>query len=466
MAAGLELSKRAMEAPSLDALYLLLTNDVRSVLEFDRCFLFTHMGGASALAAAGNQPTLEKKSAFYDRLNALAAQVKDLNKPLLLSNQTDVDKITPEMLRPDIKAAVLDFMDFSKATAVFVAPLKSDNEVIGHLFFEFLSGSMPDQLSVVNMLNLCTLFGGALAKRWALSRSPHLVPLTESSSWAKRYLPAHAFPRIKLALAIIGLVALAVFFLPIPFNVGGDAEVVARHRHMAFCQVDGIVEQILVTEGAKVAKGQVVALLDPTELHHKIALARRQIDFLKNEADILQRSSFENVAKLSESQMSALKLKRGLAELDYLRWQVQFLEIKSPADGIVLTKQIETQAGKKFKAGEPFCEIASPEDLCVEVQVPEDRMAYVEKGQAAALYLNSDPARKYDLRVDELAPRSEAIPRTGNIYRVRASFTAAVPRFSVGQKGTGSIYEGTRTLWFIMHQRVAARWNEFSHRLW
>ena len=34
---ALELVKRALELPSLDNLYFLLTNDMRALLEFDRC---------------------------------------------------------------------------------------------------------------------------------------------------------------------------------------------------------------------------------------------------------------------------------------------------------------------------------------------------------------------------------------------------------------------------------------------
>jgi multidrug efflux pump subunit AcrA (membrane-fusion protein) len=269
-----------------------------------------------------------------------------------------------------------------------------------------------------------------------------------------------------LAGAILGLTLVIVFLVPVPFNVGGEAEVAPRHRHVAFCQVEGIIEKILVTEGASVTKGQVVAVLDPTELDHKITLAVRQVQLLNNEAEVLQRSSFENIAKLAEGQLSALKLKRAEAELDFLRWQRRFIEIKAPADGVVVTKQVESLVGKKFAAGESFCEIASPGELCVEIWVPEDRAAIVQVGQEASLYLNSDPLRKYPLRVSEVSPKSEPVARVGNVYRVRGSFVGQNPHFSVGQKGTGSICTGTRSLWFIISQRVGARWNEFSRQLW
>jgi len=195
-------------------------------------------------------------------------------------------------------------------------------------------------------------------------------------------------------------------------------------------------------------------------------MARREVDLFRNEAKILQRSSVENNARLAESQLSVLKFKRAQAELEFLQWQQQFLRIKAPADGVVVTKQLQTLVGKKFTAGEPFCEIGTPGDLCAEIYVPEDRMAYVEKGQEAGLYLSSDPMRRYALKVTDLAPKAEAIARLGNVYRVRGVFSGEAPRFSVGQRGTGSIDAGTKNLWFIVTQRVGARWNEFAQQMW
>jgi len=466
LGAGLELSRRALDAGSLEELYFLLTNDMRALIEFDRSHLLIHLGGVSRGAATGNQPLLEKKSKFYEPLDTLALKLRGLTKPLFLAGQTDLEKLTPDILAPEVKEAVLDFMDFSGATGIVIAPLKSDNEILGHAAYEFLDDRTPDQVGMVAFLNCAAFFGAALARSWALSRHPTLRPLTESRSWIRRWLPDQTMPRLRLYAIIAGITLLVLFALPIPFNVGGEAEVLPLHRFVAFCQTEGIVQDIRVTEGVKVEKGQVIAALDPTEPMHKITMAERQVQLLRNEADMLHRASIEDISKLSESQLTAWKLKRAQAELDYLKWQLRFLDIKAPATGVVVTKQVETLVGKKFRAGEPFCEIAAPDDLCTDILVPEDRMAFIQIGQRAFLALDSNPLADYPLRVTEIAPKTEVIPHTGNICRVRGIFTGELPRFSVGQKGTGSISTGTRSLWFIMKQRIGVRINEFFRYLW
>ena len=55
-----------------------------------------------------------------------------------------------------------------------------------------------------------------------------------------------------------------------------------------------------------------------------------------------------------------LKRKKKLQEVEYLKSQRAFLAIRAPYSGAVLTRNIESFAGKKFSTGEPFCEIARP----------------------------------------------------------------------------------------------------------
>ena len=152
-----------------------------------------------------------------------------------------------------------------------------------------------------------------------------------------------------------------------------------------------------MVEGAPVKEGQVVATLDPTEIDFKIKTSQRQLELLTAELTLLKMSSGQDVSKLAESKLVELKAKSVVVELQYLQWQKQFLEIKAPAAGVVTTKHVES-IGKKFKAGEPFCEIAVPKELWAEIYVPEDKVSRVMPGQKGDLYLNNEPRTAYPLR--------------------------------------------------------------------
>jgi hypothetical protein len=159
-----------------------------------------------------------------------------------------------------------------------------------------------------------------------------------------------------------------------------------------------------------------------------------------------------------------VELKRDAAwqDLNYYKWQQQFLAIRAPVAGIVLTKDIESLAGKKLRDGEPFCEIAEPGELSVDVFVPQDRIAFVKKGQELTVFLDADPRKGYSLTVNEIAPMAEAVPRLGNVYRVRSPFTNAPKTTLVGMKGTGSIHAMNSSLWSVMSLRLLERWQQLS----
>ncbi|MDQ7781620.1 MAG: efflux RND transporter periplasmic adaptor subunit [Desulfomonilaceae bacterium] len=460
---SLEFSKRALEARSLEELGFLLTNDVRTIIEFDRCSLFTHMGGESRFVGASNQPVVEKKSGFTAELNGLAAHLRSLKRPLFITDPSGIRSLSDEDLNPEIKEALVSYANFAKCKGIVCVPLNYDGETLGHLFLEYLDGKAPNQFSSVALIKLAPFLASALAQRWLRTRDPRLVSLTQTTSWRDspglrrigRYLPLMAI--------VITVLIYALFFLPVSHPVGGEAEIVAQDRHLAFSQIEGLIDRINVAEGTTVEKGQVVAALDSTELDFKTAVTRRELDLLNQQKALLKRSASQDISKLAESKLVELKAKTVLAQLDYLEWQKRLLDIKAPASGIVITKHVDTLVGKKLKAGEPFCEIAVPGELCTQVYVPEDKVGRLKTGQEGNLYLNDKPMTGYPIVVTEVAPAAEAVPRLGNVYQVKAAIRGENgPPVKVGMKGVGKIYTEKSNVYSILTQRLYTRWNEFT----
>jgi len=231
---------------------------------------------------------------------------------------------------------------------------------------------------------------------------------------------------------------------------------------VAFCGIEGLIDKVYVREGSKVEAGQVLATLDPKELDYKARTANRHFDILTSEMALLKRSASEDPSKLAESELVALKRKAAWAEFEYYKWQQQFLEIKAPIAGIVLTKDIESLSGKKFLAGEAFCEIVAPGNLSTDIFVPEDKITYVKTGDPVSLYLSGTPRTGYNLTVSEIAPMAEAHPRLGNVYRVRAPFPDAPPSTMVGMRGIGKIHTMNSTLWYIVSTRLLSQWQKWT----
>lgn len=466
LAISTEISKRAIEASSLSDLQFLLTNDIQVLIEFDRCILITHFGGSSKLVAINNQPIIDTKTKFSSEVKHLAKHLRSLGEPVLLSTRAEIPAFVAERLGERVKASLESYMATAGCSGLLCVPLNFSQETIGHLIFEYLGDQLPDQPAIMSVLKAAPFFAAALGQRWLLEEGMAVPILTERHSFAqkpglrflKRYLP--------LVLIIAAVFAYLFFVLPVPYTVGGEAEIVPEKTHVAFSKIDGLVEHIHIAEGTPVRRGQILASLDATEIDHKIGITERDITLLAKQKEIMERSAGEEISKLAESRLFEIRIKSKTAELAYLKWQRQFLDITAPVSGIVLTKKVDTLIGRKFRAGEAFCEIAVPGELCSEIYVPEDRVSQVKVSQNVSLYLNSDPLKAYSMKVAEISPRSETHARLGNIYRVRATFEGQPPDIKHGMKGIGKIQIGTARLWSIVLDRLSARWNQTSLYFW
>jgi hypothetical protein len=459
LAMGLELSKRALDAASLDELFFILTNDVRTLARFDRALLVTHMGGQSSFVAATNQPVLRERFDFYQRVSELAEQLRGVDKGVLLSADADATKLSEEDLSRETKDRLLSYMGIAGCAFLLCVPLKHSNSLMGHLLLEFYEKSLPSQIEILTLFSIAPFFASALSEKWLLHEKPMLQAALFSRGEVRKVFGTKSL----VAASVLCLAIVAVLFgFPMTETVGGDSEVLPRDKFLAFVRTDGLVERINVKEDTRVEQGQVLAVLDPKDLDHEIKLAERKFEILTQELMLLRRESGQDPSKLGESKLVELKRTSAWEELEYLRWKSRFLEVRAPVSGIVVTKEVDSLVGKKFRAGEPFCEIAVPEELWATIYVPEDKVSLIKQGQAGTIYLNNEPSRPYAIQVAEIAPTAQALPRLGNVYRVSSTFKEFPKYLKVGMKGVGKIEVGPSNLATITGRRLLARWNQLS----
>jgi multidrug resistance efflux pump len=459
---AIELSKRSLETQSLDELYFLLTNDTRTLIEFERAWLASHLGGPSRLAAANNQPALNDKSEFVDRADNLADALRGKEKALFLSSRIVEEDSLGDKVPPDLKEALKGYVGFSGFSHILIMPLVHNDATVGHLAFEFEKGKIPREDDILAVLNVTPFFAAALAEKSLLEEKPDLIQSLKPGTGAKSALVRRM--RTYLPLWIAAAVALPIVFFVIPFSytVGGEADIACKVNHFAFAGVEGLIDHVLVREGEQVTQGQTLARLDPKEVDYQVANWTSQYHILSQEIARLNMESGDNPAKLVERKVAELKREGAWNELQYLNWKKGFLEIKAPVSGIVITKDVQSLSGKRLGNGEPFCEIAVPAELDAQVYVPEDRISHVKVNQPVYVYLNSEPANALPLKVSEIAPAAEVRPRLGSVYRVKAPLAGCPPSVRVGMKGIGKIDTGSASLWHIVTSQIHTRWNQFA----
>lgn len=463
LAVGLEISKKCLQATSSDTLHYILTNDLRLLVEFDRALLITHMGGRSRFVAATNHPELKQKSEFFQETNRIAADIAALDRAVFLRADVRADQLSREDLPPEIRDRLLDYVKSSKCSLLLVVPLPHPEGTVGHLLLEFYEQTVPDNIRILTLLGIAPVLGSASVQTWLSEQEPKLrtVLFPRRDTWKRG---AALVAKMVVAAAVAAVFVFVLFFVPVDRTVGGEAEIVPKTRHMAFVKIPGVVKQINVREGDEVAAGDVLAELDGRELEQEMKRTQRRLTILKREIALLRRESDRDPSKLAEVRVLELKAQGALAELEYLQWKSRFLTVKAPVAGVAATRDISSLVGKRFEAGEPFCEITVPGELEAAIFVPEERISGIEAGQNGSIYLSSEPSRPYPLTVRQVGPTAEVMPRLGNVYRVTARMKQKPDHAKAGMKGIGKIVTGTTTISDIIGRRILARWNKFSLR--
>jgi multidrug resistance efflux pump len=443
LAMALEFASRSANMASLDEISFMLTNDLRVLAEFDRCFLITHFQDKSQVVAATHQPFIDKKSKLQSVLHGVAPHLSGIDYPILFDSKAGA---TDAPFSADLRELLVSYVDHAECTFVFI---------------EYFDDKLPPKPALMALVKVAPVFASALASLWVFKKNsaatrilkPQAGGFFRSRKMATTYVPI---------LSVVILITLLLFFVELPFEVGGEAEIVPEQKQFAFCRIGGLIDKVFVRHGSMVRKGQVLATLDPRDLEREIAGEQRRFEILTKEMNLLRSRAVEDPVKLAKSELLELKRMNVTKELEYLKWQQQFLEIRAPVSGVVVSKDVEALSGKSFQAGEPFCEIAELSPLFIKIYVPEDRIAYVRKGQDFKVYLNNDPLSGFAAKVDEIAPRSIVRPRLGNVYEVRGRFGDPPPGIRTGMKGIGKINCGYASPWTIVTHRLSAHWNRMA----
>jgi multidrug resistance efflux pump len=167
-------------------------------------------------------------------------------------------------------------------------------------------------------------------------------------------------------LVALPLIFLAIGLFPWREKSVGDCVLLPSQRGVVVSENTGRVAEVLVREGTVVKKDQVVAKLDTMELETQLQVTRQERLKLEAQARLSQAEG-----DLGAYQVSYLQLQRAIEQENKLRHDLSQCFLRSPMDGIILTKDVELRRGGVLQIGEPLCEVAALNDWDLQVSVPE-----------------------------------------------------------------------------------------------
>jgi len=198
----------------------------------------------------------------------------------------------------------------------------------------------------------------------------------------------------------------------------------------------GVVNAVLVKEGDHVSRGQLLAMLDLTEINALVAQAR--FGFEKAQRDFLRVKNLyaDSVATLEQLQNVQTALSVAKEQLEAATFNRSFSEIHAPASGYVLRKFVN--AGRVVNVGDPILltNAATQGKWILKVGVSDRQWAVIQVSDKATVELDAFPDRSFQAFVVRKAETSD--PATG-AFTVELQLRDEGAMLATGMFGSASL---------------------------
>lgn len=208
----------------------------------------------------------------------------------------------------------------------------------------------------------------------------------------------------------------------LPGRITWTDEVTAR----VFTPVNGRIEQIYVAPGAQVRRGQALVRLlsadfgqaqaDASKGAADESAARRSYERAQEllTAGVLARKDFEQAeADWKRAQAESARARSHLDALGESRTTVDGgFVLRSPVDGVVVERAVNAGTEVRSDAVAPLFVITNPDQLTLQLELPESLSSQVEANQEFTFSVSTQPGLKGTARLTHVAAGVDPLTRT------------------------------------------------------
>lgn len=196
--------------------------------------------------------------------------------------------------------------------------------------------------------------------------------------------------------------------MDLPVTIEEAGEVVAANRVKVLSLVQSRVVRVLVSEGAKVKKGQLLVRLDQAEL--KLELEQAQAAYVTNVAirDKIK-SSLEGSSSSTETtsytqqdlDVAESQVKQAQAALKLAQANLAKAKIKSPIEGVVV--EVKVNLGDNVAPGTYLLTVIDPNSYVLRINLSQTQITWVEEGANGAIQLDAYPGKNFSGEVTKVS---------------------------------------------------------------
>ena len=192
-------------------------------------------------------------------------------------------------------------------------------------------------------------------------------------------------------------------------------------------ELAGVVEKIDFEEGDRIPQGKVLAHISTKELTVRRDMARA--DFELADANYARNLQLARKQLIAQTLLDQSRTQRQVAQYNWDLAEVQLKKslVKAPINGVIKVRAVEP--GEYLAVGKQVAEILDLSQMRVELDVPEQDIYKLSKGQTVQIELYAEPGKRYEGKIRRLGV--EADPQTRS-FTVEVQMDNPQQRFRAG----------------------------------
>ncbi|MBI1737913.1 MAG: efflux RND transporter periplasmic adaptor subunit, partial [Acidobacteria bacterium] len=442
----MEISKEITATLDLDRVLTTTVNRITSVIPCDRCTVALHRKGRLDLCAVSGEMKLDRKAAGMPELEAMHVWLAGSGGDCTVLRTEEGIDAEREETRDKFGA----YFDQAGMSAFMGLLLRDEESIVGTLVLE---GKEPGGLSHGHY-DLARIFASQVTVAVRNALLYQQMPLAGVlQPLAERRARFAAIPAARRSVMITGAVAILAFltFFPWWSKPSGEARVLPALVQPVSAEVEGVVRNVRVREGARVNAGDLLAEVAPEEMRVALQQAQSKHEILSRH--VLQ---LEAAGDLGEARMERARMQQASAELDLARSRLAATQIRSPISGVVITPRLEEREGQLLHRGDVFCQVVDAGRAWVEIAVSEREVGEIEPEQEAWLKLNTFPDRKFVGHVVRISPQGRE-QSDDRVFDVIVEVPNGDQMLRAGMMGRGKVLARRAPVGYLMF-RAPIRW--------
>jgi membrane fusion protein, multidrug efflux system len=232
----------------------------------------------------------------------------------------------------------------------------------------------------------------------------------------------------------------------ISLSIHSSGKLASKTEMKLSFKIGGIIEDILVEEGQKVKKGQLLAKLDQSEINAKVTQARSGFAKASRDLERVKKLYADSVATLEQLQDVTTAFEIAQSNIKVAEFNLKHSAIYAPQDGKILKRLSEKN--ELIGAGMPlFFFGSSGKDWIIRIGVTDRDIIRLQLGDSASVSFDAYPDKNFPARVSEIAEAAD--PRTGT-FEIELVVTSIQQKLISGFVGQVQIFPSDQKCYHII----------------